>query len=533
MDIEWAHILIDAALKSVVMVGGPVLLTCFSFRRLFSASERFTILLASLVTLLVLTLASMITVYVSPTNRFVTSLVIFAPEMSKTNVTVLTAIWAAGALPLLIINLTKILLGEWQCISQTSNLVDADRLPSDLTIRCPVLVDQNSGSPCVKGILFRRLFLPEKFFSWSAGEQRGILLHESFHLRRHDVFWQCLANFATVVFWFNPLIWFTRSCICLEQEISCDDEVLKMGVVDRATYSETILHVATDQQESDGFASRVSASDPLRIDGNDDKPQTRMRIVELMHAWNHAFHLQCRIFSIIDPTVCRRSLSLPSHFLLFLAVTSIVCSTYFCSMLFASSNTAKLVCVEKAIDATVDDAEEKRSTGSVSLDSRDLELGVDFQMNQHQLIGLRFADLPIPQKATIVSAKIVFTSHSSGKSTRYRRGDVDAKVFIQQCPDAPPFRRTSRNISRRLLPNQPHTDWQITHSWPEGTASRFSVELADQIQPLINDADWEPGNAIAFILTSDSTQTARSAASFDNTKSLPPPMLRLFFKVEQ
>ncbi len=530
MDVGFGHILIDSAIKSVVIVGVPSLITGLSFRRHFSACERFTIMLAGVTTLLVLTIATLIAAGVSSSNTLLADIVVFAPNLPDTSLAIVEAIWMAVALPLLILTSVKILIGEWQCIKRTSQRLDVKKLPYDFEINRPVIVDEKCVSPCVKGVLFQRVFLPYAFMEWPEEDQRNILLHESFHLRRRDVFWRCVTDFAFAIFWFNPLIWCAQSRICLEQEISCDNGVLTTGV-DRVTYSETILRVATDRRKKEGLATSIGMSGHLESSCVSNA-LARIRMMEVLQTWNNTFHLRCRILSIIDPAVCRRSLGMLTHVFLFSVVASITSFAFYYSLFNESVSVAEVVVIERSINATIDDAEEKVATGSVSLDSRDLEICMDFGQGWRQIVGLRFSELMIPQNATIVSAKIVFTSYNNGAgSNTYQDGIVESKIFVQTSPNAEPFRTTKRNISTRLQAEQRCVDWTIDGPWSQGQSAATTSELKDLIQPLVENGEWKPGNAIVFIIKTDAFEYARSAAAYDNTKSFAPPKLRLSYQL--
>ncbi len=113
--------------------------------------------------------------------------------------------------------------------------------------------------------------------------------------------------------------------------------------------------------------------------------------------------------------------------------------------------------IETRVSATSDDAEE-RPSGSMYLDSSDLELIRDGSSNQ--TVGIRFQDVDIPAGATIVSADIEFVVDES---------DPTEPTFLvirgENTGDARSFDAgTSYNISSRP-PTMAQVLWNITDQW--------------------------------------------------------------------
>lgn len=528
MNIEISHILIDATLKSLVILGLPSLALLAMQHRWLSANERFTILSASISTLLVLTITSFVIQWTGVGESFLAPTV-FELEMSDSALSSIQTVWFAIALPLVLLTSLKFALAEWQCITRTTRRLGPHELPENLTLKCPVILDEDCIIPCVKGILFRRIFVPVQFFEWSTDDMRNILLHEHFHINRRDILWKCISDFAVSIFWFNPLIYYVRSRIGLEQEISCDNGVLTSGV-DGAQYSETILLVAKGQKGRMALATSISMSGRSRTPCSPTQ-KTMFPLLQRIQAWQDMLQLRSRVLSIIDPQVCRRSLGLFAHTLLFFGV-SLLSGIVFCvPQLQAETNVTTTVLLQQKIIASDDDAEENVETGTLSLDSRDLELCVDTGLERNQLIGLRFADLPIPQGAEILTARIVFTPDKSLPAT-LPVTNVKLDIFVQQSSDPHPFRRSKKDISRRIEGNPDSIYWEIDQSWLSGQASHISTtpELRSLVQERMG-KDWKPSDALVFVIKARSFDSTRSAASFDNVKQLSPPKLRIVYTI--
>jgi hypothetical protein len=56
-----------------------------------------------------------------------------------------------------------------------------------------------------------------------------VLLHEMAHLRRADLVPHLIAQVATALYWFNPLVWMAGRRLRAESERACDDLVLGLG----------------------------------------------------------------------------------------------------------------------------------------------------------------------------------------------------------------------------------------------------------------------------------------------------------------
>ncbi|MEW9573077.1 TonB family protein [Rhodanobacter sp. Si-c] len=87
------------------------------------------------------------------------------------------------------------------------------------------------------------LLLPADFLErFATDERRLVLRHELTHLRRGDALWSLLAELAAALLWFHPLVWLARPRFRLDQELACDERVLRGASRDEAGYAHTLLH---------------------------------------------------------------------------------------------------------------------------------------------------------------------------------------------------------------------------------------------------------------------------------------------------
>jgi TonB family protein len=87
------------------------------------------------------------------------------------------------------------------------------------------------------------LLLPPDFLDrFDSAERRLVLRHEAAHLRRGDTWWSLLADLAFALLWFHPLAWLAMPRFRLDQELACDERVLREAPHDETAYANTLLH---------------------------------------------------------------------------------------------------------------------------------------------------------------------------------------------------------------------------------------------------------------------------------------------------
>ncbi|MGH9867893.1 MAG: PKD domain-containing protein [Candidatus Polarisedimenticolia bacterium] len=153
------------------------------------------------------------------------------------------------------------------------------------------------------------------------------------------------------------------------------------------------------------------------------------------------------------------------------------------------------------VSAGSDDAEESVA-GVVSTTSTDLEFVYDFG---DQLVGMRFAALPIPRGAEVIEAWVQLqvdevTSEATSLTWRGEASDQAAT-----------FAATSGNISSR-----PRTLASVTWSPPAWTAvgaagpGQRTADLSAVVQEILSRPGWTSGNALALIVTGSGKRVAEA-----------------------
>lgn len=148
-------------------------------------------------------------------------------------VTIATYIWMFGILC-------------WLGYGVVSYFKLRQRLVGAMQLRGNIYLADHIQSPFVIGILWPRIYLPSDL---DEQEQRYIILHEQYHIRRGDPVVKMLAFIALCIHWFNPLVWVAFLMSAKDMEMSCDEAVVKnLGEDIRADYSASLLRLATGQR---------------------------------------------------------------------------------------------------------------------------------------------------------------------------------------------------------------------------------------------------------------------------------------------
>jgi PKD repeat protein len=161
-----------------------------------------------------------------------------------------------------------------------------------------------------------------------------------------------------------------------------------------------------------------------------------------------------------------------------------------------------LVTVEVRVAASSDDAEQKTSSGSVSLSSSDLELTTESSV---QIVGMRFAALAVPRAATIVNAYVQFKVDEAGSTA------TSLTVQAQAADNAPTFTTATGNISGRAR-TAAAVPWAPV-AWPTVGAAgpdQRTPNLAAVVQEVVGRAGWASGNSLVILISGTGKRVAES-----------------------
>ena len=112
--------------------------------------------------------------------------------------------------------------------------------------RVPTVIFSNDAvSPAVYGILRPSLLLPKGYLDKLPREQfEHVLLHELCHLKRGDLWTHSFCLILQIVYWFNPLLIWTRRQMRHVCEICCDLSVANVLREKTKAYRDTLLNTA-------------------------------------------------------------------------------------------------------------------------------------------------------------------------------------------------------------------------------------------------------------------------------------------------
>ena len=153
-----------------------------------------------------------------------------------------------------------------------------------------------------------------------------------------------------------------------------------------------------------------------------------------------------------------------------------------------------------------DDAEERNSTGAVSLTSTDLELTTDG--TAVQTVGMRFTGVAVPTGATVTNAYVQFQVDEVSTNA------TNVTVVGQAADNAAAFTTATRNVSSRARTTAA-VGWAPA-PWPTvgaRGADQRTPNLASVVQEIVARPGWASGNALALVVTGTGTRTAEAADS--------------------
>ena len=143
-----------------------------------------------------------------------------------------------------------------------------------ITRNIPVYSTAFLKSPIIVGFLKPCIYLPIHLISdYHESDMRYMLLHELQHYRHKDAIANYLMNFAGVLYWFNPVVWFALREMRNDREVACDTSVLKMlDENDYENYGNTLIN----------FVEKVSISPfPFAASLSGNMKQMKRRIINI------------------------------------------------------------------------------------------------------------------------------------------------------------------------------------------------------------------------------------------------------------
>lgn len=140
--------------------------------------------------------------------------------------------------------------------------------------------DSSFHAPVTFGLHKPTILLPSDAGEWSEDRMRAVMLHEAAHIRRRDWFWQCLADFACLILWFNPALWALSAQLRGTAEESADDATLREGIPASTYARELLSFVAMKGLHGVGMARRANVDHRVRrvLSATVDRTSPELRV---------------------------------------------------------------------------------------------------------------------------------------------------------------------------------------------------------------------------------------------------------------
>ncbi len=112
----------------------------------------------------------------------------------------------------------------------------------NLSKEIKIVFSKCNMNPVLIGILKPTIVLP--MYKIPNGELDMIIKHELTHFKKKDLWIKGIMLIATILHWYNPLVYLLRKEIHVWSELSCDEDVvMKMSHTERKKYGDTILNM--------------------------------------------------------------------------------------------------------------------------------------------------------------------------------------------------------------------------------------------------------------------------------------------------
>ena len=102
------------------------------------------------------------------------------------------------------------------------------------------------SAPVTCGVLRPKIVIPEVQNMISRTDLKNMIAHELVHIQRYDVAKRYLLTVVLCVHWFNPLVWLMYCVYREDQEMACDEQVLRtLGKQGSKNYIYTMIKMAS------------------------------------------------------------------------------------------------------------------------------------------------------------------------------------------------------------------------------------------------------------------------------------------------
>ena len=200
------------------------------------------------------------------------------PSTSPSLVQWAAVAWAVGVVVLLVVRITarRDFKRRLPCVTKNSSPTQI-ALPRETAAVIGVrqvsfIVTDLVGTPALHGIFRPQLLFPPGLLEKLSPEEiQLIIAHELGHYHRRDLLALGLLHTASVLHWFNPLVWVAAHAARHDCELACDEHVVRhLGSTEPQVYGATLLKLL-------GLASHAPKI-PLGLGVFESKQQIKQRI---------------------------------------------------------------------------------------------------------------------------------------------------------------------------------------------------------------------------------------------------------------
>lgn len=219
----------------------------------------------------------------------------------------LCVFWAVGSLIVLLKSLlsirafSKLLPLSEPVTSEIQSAVEEITARTGLRKVPTVRMLQATVPPLVwSGIRRPLVVLPAELSVLQEPTSRDLLLaHEFSHLRRRDYLIRWLELAVTVLWWWCPLVWLTRSRLRAAEEAACDAQVLMLWPESTEEYTRAIVETA-------GFVAQAQFQPQLATGGTGSIRQlkSRLRLIESRRLRSHSAFARTSLLMVLAVLSC-------------------------------------------------------------------------------------------------------------------------------------------------------------------------------------------------------------------------------------
>lgn len=182
-------------------------------------------------------------------------------------------IWIAGVLAILlyIISVNILLFIRLKKYPQCENkdvieVFENSRSKLKVASRISIIHDSNLKSPAVYGLIRPKILISEDIIQRLTPEELNfVFLHEITHIKRKDLLVNIAVMLTQVIYWFNPVIWYSLYQMKQDCEMACDATAIAvLNSEEIKKYGNTIINMLQILSESHwipgtlGFASKYN-----------------------------------------------------------------------------------------------------------------------------------------------------------------------------------------------------------------------------------------------------------------------------------